>query len=162
MARNKVNHAMTKQIIAMHADGMTYDEIADELGLHRNTIFNKVNKYKNLVEEHKQTQEQEIADLLQQLQGETPKEIVDKILRIMNNKENLELEYMERGLDPLNRVLGTIVDKALKLYEIDQKQQMAQDQEIAQDNFFNAMTKALDKLTNVEDMVDDASLSEDD
>ena len=162
MPKYKVNHAMTKQIIAMHADGMTYDEIADELGLHRNTIFNKVNKYKNLVEEHKQNQEQEIADLLQQLQGETPKEIVDKILRIMNNKENLELEYMERGLDPLNRVLGTIVDKALKLYEIDQKQQMAQDQEIAQDNFFNAMTKALDKLTNVDDLVDDARRSDDD
>lgn len=151
---------MTKKIIALHAEGFTYDEIADELGLHRNTIFNKVNKYKNLVDKHKETQEQEIADLLQQLQGETPKEIVAKILTIMNNKENLELEYMERGLDPLNRVLGTLVDKALKLYEIDQKQQMTQDQEVAQDNFFNAMTKALDRLANVEDLVDDASLDD--
>jgi predicted DNA-binding protein YlxM (UPF0122 family) len=144
----------------MHADGATGDEIAEELGLHKNTVYAKVKKYKSLIEKREQEQENEIADLLKQLQGDTPKEIVSKILNIMNNQEALELEFLERGLDPLNRVLGTISDKIIKLHEIEQKQQMLEEQEVAQDNFFNAMTKALERLTDVEGLVDEASLDD--
>jgi len=160
MPRVKVNHGITKQIITMHADGATGDEIAEELGLHKNTVYAKVKKYKSLIEKREQEQENEIADLLKQLQGDTPKEIVSKILNIMNNQEALELEFLERGLDPLNRVLGTISDKIIKLHEIEQKQQMLEEQEVAQDNFFNAMTKALERLTDVEGLVDEASLDD--
>jgi len=162
MGRRAYGHDITKRIIELYAAGKTYDEISAELDVHRQTVYNKLAKYKNLLKQKEEENEEKIAEVIDQIMGQKPKEIVNNVLSILSKRENIESEFLERGLDPLNRVLGTIVDKAIKLQELEQKQQMSQEQETAQDNFFNAMTKALDKLVDVDSLIDSDSLVDDD
>lgn len=162
MPQRKIPFDKIKKMVVLHAEGRTNQEIADELGVHYQTVFNNLKRYKSMLDRHEKKKDEEVADLLDQLLGDTPKEIIDKILNIINNQENLHMEFLDKGLDPLNRVLGTISDKILKIHEIEQKRQMQEDQKVANDNFFNAMEKALNRLDNVDTMIDDASMKDED
>lgn len=154
----KIGHEANAKIISMYKEGVRTEEIAKKLDIHPHTVRDRINKYENMVKERVEAvQEEELEDVIVQLKGHKPKSIVKKILNILDVEENLRMEFMERGADSLNRVLGTIMDKAIKLYEIDKQKQMHDEMETAQDNFYNAMSDAITKLVDVDTLIDEES-----
>ncbi len=150
-----VDHETNLEMIKLFKEGMKTEDIAEKIGLHPHTVRARIRKYQSNMKEKVEAKiDSEIDEIIDQLQGQQPKNIVKKILDILDNEENLQLEFMSRGIDPLNRVLGTIIDKALKLYEIDQKRHMQDERSQEQDNFFSAMTEALERLIDVDKFVD--------
>lgn len=165
MANKIYGHKVTKQIIALYAEGKSHVEIAKELDIHPSTVSNRLKKYKNILKRKELEQEEEIADIIDQISGNIPSEIAHKILKIMNNEENLELEFIERGFDPLNRILGTMLDKVLKLYELKQQKAIEEDKQNQHDGFFEAMQETMERIAkkanSFEDLVDQHSLEDD-
>lgn len=154
----KIGHEANAKIIAMYKEGVRTEDIAKKLEIHPHTVRSRINKYENMIKEKVEAvQEEELEDVIAQLKGTKPKSIVKKILNILDVEENLRMEFMERGADSLNRVLGTIMDKAIKLYEIDKQKQMHDEMETAQDNFYNAMSDAINKLVDVDTLIDEDS-----
>lgn len=154
----RVGNEATAKIIELYKTGMKTEDIAKEVGVHPHTVRSRIRKYENLLESRlNEKYEEEAEDIINQLKGDKPKNIVRKILNILDVEENLRIEFLERGLDPLNRVLGTIMDKAIKLYEIDQQKQMFDEMESSQDNFYSAMSSAIEKLIDVDSMIDENS-----
>lgn len=156
----KIGNEATAKIIEFYKSGMRTEDIAKEIGVHPHTVRSRIKKYENMLEKKlNEAYEEEADEIINQLKGEKPKNIIKKILNILDVEENLRIEFLERGLDPLNRVLGTLMDKAIKLYEIDQQKQMFDEMESSQDNFYTAMSAAIDKLVDVDSMIDEASLT---
>jgi uncharacterized protein YjcR len=156
----KIGNEATAKIIEFYKSGMRTEDIAKEIGVHPHTVRSRIKKYENMLEKKlNEVYEEEADEIINQLKGEKPKNIIKKILNILDVEENLRIEFLERGLDPLNRVLGTLMDKAIKLYEIDQQKQMFDEMESSQDNFYTAMSAAIDKLVDVDSMIDEASLT---
>lgn len=150
-----VSEETNAKIVQMFRDGMTVEEISKAVKLHPHSVRRRIRRFQESIKAKMEQKENELTDdLIKQLQGDRPRSIVKKILGIMDDGENLDEEYLARGLDPLNRVLGTLIDKALKLHEIDMKQQMSDKQEVEQDNFFDAMTDALERMTDLDKYVD--------
>lgn len=156
----KIGNEATAKIIEFYKSGMRTEDIAKEIGVHPHTVRSRIKKYENMLEKKlNEAYEEEADEIINQLKGEKPKNIIKKILNILDVEENLRIEFLERGLDPLNRVLGTLMDKAIKLYEIDQQKQMFDEMESSQDNFYTAMSEAIEKLVDVDSMIDEASLT---
>jgi len=150
-----IDHEQNLEMIKLFKEGVPAKEIAEKLDVHYHTVRKRIQKYQSMMKQKIEAKiDSDIDEIIDQLQGQQPKNIVKKILDILDDDENLQLEFMSRGIDPLNRVLGTLIDKALKLYEIDQKRQMQDERSEEQDNFFNAMTEALERLIDVDSFVD--------
>lgn len=155
-----IDHEQNLEMIKLFKEGVPAKEIAERLDVHYHTVRKRIQAYQsNLQAKIDAKIDSDIDEIIDQLQGDRPKSIVKKILGILDNDQNLELEFMSRGIDPLNRVLGTIIDKALKLYEIDQKRQTQDERSEEHDNFFNAMTEALERLIDTDSFVDPESKS---
>ena len=148
----RLSHETNKMIVGLYASGKSVIEIAEELEISEGVIYKKLRKYKNILEKKKKEKDEEIADIIDQVQGPLPNEIADKIFKIVNNQENLELEFLERGIDPLNRILGTLLDKVIKIKELEQNKQIAEERDIQNDNFFEAMQEAIGKISKTMDL----------
>ncbi len=165
MANPLTKHDLTKKIIALYGDGMNGKEIAKELNVAPGTVYSRLRKYKNLIKKKGLEQEGEVKDIIDQLNSNVPSQIAGKIFSIMNDQENLEMEFIEKGFDPLNRMLGMILDKVIKIKELEQNKQIAEQRDEQNDGFFEAMQEAIVQLAkkgNLENLIDDNSFIEDD
>lgn len=162
MPGQRIGNEKSAQVIELYKQGMRVVDIAEKLGIHHHSVRTRIAKYEAMLKEKiEEKQKEEVEDIISQMKGDKPKSIVKKILNVLDVEENIVAEYLDKGFDPLNRVLGTIMDKAIKLYEIDQQRQMYDEMENSQDNFYDAMANAIEKLVNVEDFIDEDSLNKD-
>lgn len=163
MPSYKIGNEKTAKVIELYKSGKKVKEIAEELDIHPHSVRTRINKYEAMLKEKiEKKQQEEVDEIIAQMKGNKPKSIVKKILNVFDVEENIINEYLDKGFDPLNRVLGTIMDKAIKLYEIDQQRQMYDEMETSQDNFYNSMAEAIKKLSELDSLIDEDSLKEED
>ena len=165
MSNSIKKHDLTKQIIALYGDGLNGKEIAERLKISPPTVYNRLRKYRNIIKKKNIEQEEEVKDIIGQLNSNVPSQIASKIFSIMNDMENLEYEFIEKGFDPLNRMLGMLLDKVIKIKELEQNKQIAEDRDQQNDGFLEAMQTAIETLAkkgNLEALIDDNSLVDDD
>lgn len=153
-----ISNTKVAQIIELYKEGLNAVQISERVGVNHHTVRTKVKEYEDFLRgKIDEALEEEADEVITQLKSAKPRNIVQKIMKIMDNEVTLAEEVNRKGLDPLNRILGTIIDKALKLYEIDQRKQIQDERDIEQDNFFNALAEAVENMVDVEHLIDEDS-----
>lgn len=125
-------------------------QCAERFNRSKSTIHNLIKRAKendeNFINELEQIKNKQTQDILDVLKNDTRlSEIADKILTIMNDPEVLQNELERKGLQPLTNALGMLLDKALKLKQLNDT---PDDRDIltTDDGFDKAINEALNNL----------------
>lgn len=131
-----------KEIIAYYVECQNYSETARRFNLDEKTIRNIVKKDTEFPKLAEQKREENTEDVLQAMKKRSKKkiEIVDKIFEAMDGKlENID---MFTNIKDLATAYGIIMDKELKVVELDLKKQEIENKK-------NDNKDTLDKLDEV-------------
>lgn len=153
-----ISNSKVAEIIEQYKKGLSAVKISEVVGVNHHTVRTKIKEYEEFLRSKiDDALEEEAEEIITQLKSAKPRNIVQKIMKIMDDEVLLSSEVSKKGLDPLNRILGTIIDKSLRLYEIDQRRQIQDERDIEQDNFFNALADAVENMVDVEHLIDEDS-----
>jgi predicted DNA-binding protein YlxM (UPF0122 family) len=119
MAYKQITDKEEKQIVAYYLNDHTMQECRDKFGRSKSTVKRIVDNAKkngDFTNKVEQIKNKNTDSILEVLKGD--KRIIktiDNILDIFSDKENVKIEFERKGFQGLNAVLGTLLDKALKL-----------------------------------------------
>lgn len=117
-------------IIEMREKGHTLDHIAKKFKLSKSGVFQIVNgnrsvrtgeKTQQLVQELKRTEAVEKETLFDIIRSVRFSDIVYKAVNILDNVDNLNKEFEERGIGNLYRLVGVLTDKSIALEQLEIK-----------------------------------------
>lgn len=123
----KIDDKKKKEIIAHYTETQSYRETARTFNIAPNTVKNLVNKNKEVAQICTQKKIENTKSVLQAMEDKKKDKIdlLDKILKAMNSKlDNLD---MFTNIKDLATAYGIIMDKEIKIKELDNKNKDNQD-----------------------------------
>ena len=117
----KIPDSTRKKIIAYYTNEHTMRQCSDKFDVSVGVVKSIIDEGKNgkhgdFVKKVEQVKNKNTDSILEVLKGD--KRIIktiDNILDIFQEKDNVQIEFERKGFQGLNAVLGTLLDKALKL-----------------------------------------------
>jgi len=123
----KIDDRKKKEIIAYYAESQNYRETARRFSISPNTVKSLVNKNEQIAQICTQKSIENTKSVLQEMEErkQTKIKLLDKILEAMDKK--LDDIDMFTNIKDLATAYGIIMDKEIKLKEIDNKNKDSQD-----------------------------------
>lgn len=161
----KLTDREKKQIVAYYLKEHTMQQCADKFNRSKSSVRKTIQEFKSNNPnsfEHKvnQVKNQNSIDILGVLKNDKRLQItIDLILDQFSKKENIEKEVERSGLGGLNKIFGTIMDKALKFKQLEDDINITHDVTVQGNNLKEAIAISITtSIINPMSLVEEDSL----
>lgn len=161
----KVKDAEKKKILAYYAQDRTMQECANKFKRSKATIKKIVDegkdgKHGDFMNEVKRIKSEKTESILDVLRGDERLKItIDLILAKFSNSDNIDAEVERSGLGGLNKIFGTIMDKALKFKQLEDDINITHDVTVQGNNLKEAIAISITtSIINPMSLVEEDSL----
>lgn len=122
--RKSTDEHIIRQMFILHGDGMTPNKIAERLKIAPNTVRAhlkdnaNIERYGELLSEIKQVHAKSNKEVIELINANRYEEILGNALNLLT-KENMQKDFDKSGLRNIINLQGNIIDKLIKLKELE-------------------------------------------
>ena len=129
-------------------------DIAREVHKSRSTVYKalKMNPSeeveKTIVETKVEQEQQEKKDIVDIIKGGDMSDMLTATIKILNNEETLAKEVAAKGINPIVNLFDKIIDKRLRVVEMEQRLKMDEQHSAESLEIISALSEKMDDFSN--------------